>query len=98
MPGHKRKHFKGMDDDLDLVPLIDVVFLILLFFILCGRLTVDPAYRADHRPADPDRRQVRHQGLGADRPQRLWQHPERQTAAQYHRHAAECALGDRRSR
>ncbi len=42
MAGHKRKkHFKGMDDHLDLVPLIDVVFLILVFFILCGRLTVD---------------------------------------------------------
>jgi len=26
--------------DLDLIPLIDVVFLILLFFILCGRLTI----------------------------------------------------------
>jgi biopolymer transport protein ExbD len=38
---HKKKQFKQMGDDLDLVPLIDVVFLILLFFILCGRLTLD---------------------------------------------------------
>jgi biopolymer transport protein ExbD len=39
--GRKRPRFKQLSDELDLVPLIDVVFLILLFFILCGRLTVD---------------------------------------------------------
>ncbi len=39
---HKKKRmFPSMSDELDLVPLIDVVFLILLFFILCGRLTID---------------------------------------------------------
>jgi biopolymer transport protein ExbD len=37
----KKKHFDTVSDELDLVPLIDVCFLILLFFILCGRLTLD---------------------------------------------------------
>ncbi|MCS6969646.1 MAG: biopolymer transporter ExbD [Planctomycetota bacterium] len=38
----KKKHFKGaIEGELDLVPLIDVVFLILLFFVLCGRLSTD---------------------------------------------------------
>lgn len=42
MSGKKRKkHFDTISDELDLVPLIDVCFLILLFFILCGRLTLD---------------------------------------------------------
>ncbi len=42
MSKHKKKRkFPQMSDELDLVPLIDVVFLILLFFILCGRLTID---------------------------------------------------------
>lgn len=41
MSGKKRKMFKQLDGELDLVPLIDVVFLILLFFILCGRLTIE---------------------------------------------------------
>lgn len=31
----------GGDDHLDLVPLIDCVFLLLLFFILCGRISFD---------------------------------------------------------
>ncbi len=35
-----RRPFAAASDDLDLVPLIDVVFLILLFFILCGRLSI----------------------------------------------------------
>lgn len=37
----KKPKFKQPDGELDLVPLIDVVFLILLFFILCGRLTLE---------------------------------------------------------
>jgi biopolymer transport protein ExbD len=43
MSGKKKRKpkFTQQGDDLDLVPLIDVVFLILLFFILCGRLTLD---------------------------------------------------------
>jgi biopolymer transport protein ExbD len=35
-----RRPFTEPSDELDLVPLIDVVFLILLFFILCGRLSI----------------------------------------------------------
>ena len=43
MSGHgKKRTFKAaIDGELDLVPLIDVVFLILLFFVLCGRLSTD---------------------------------------------------------
>lgn len=37
----KKKKFGQIGDELDLVPLIDVTFLVLLFFILCGRLTID---------------------------------------------------------
>ncbi|MEK7412309.1 MAG: biopolymer transporter ExbD [Planctomycetota bacterium] len=35
----KRKHLPNMSEHLDLVPLIDCVFLLLLFFMLCGRLS-----------------------------------------------------------
>lgn len=40
---HKRGHFETdfMDDDLDLVPMIDCIFLLLLFFMLCGRIAMD---------------------------------------------------------
>lgn len=50
--------------ELDLVPLVDCVFLILLFFILCGRLTTDaqteqvtvpPARSAQTRPINTER-------------------------------------------
>ena len=50
--------------ELDLVPLVDCVFLILLFFILCGRLTIDgqseqvtvpPARSAHTRPPATER-------------------------------------------
>jgi biopolymer transport protein ExbD len=50
--------------ELDLVPLVDCVFLILLFFILCGRLTIDgqaeqvtvpPARSAHIRPLATER-------------------------------------------
>ena len=37
----RRRTMTDTDADLDLVPLIDCVFLILLFFILCGRLSTD---------------------------------------------------------
>lgn len=36
----RRKPLAEAADELDLVPLIDVCFLILLFFILCGRLSI----------------------------------------------------------
>lgn len=42
MSGHKkRKRMPQLDEHLDLVPLIDCVFLLLLFFMLCGRLASD---------------------------------------------------------
>lgn len=42
MSGHKkRRRMPQLDEHLDLVPLIDVVFLLLLFFMLCGRLSAD---------------------------------------------------------
>ena len=65
MSRHKKKHFKGMDDDLDLVPLIDVVFLILVFFILCGRLTVDQ--RTQQITVPPTRTAAKFETKGWDR-------------------------------
>jgi biopolymer transport protein ExbD len=66
MAGHKKKkHFKEMDEDLDLVPLIDVVFLILLFFILCGRLTVDQ--RTQQITVPPTRTAAKFDTQGWDR-------------------------------
>jgi len=41
------------DTDLDLVPLIDCVFLLLLFFMLCGHLTVSE--RAEQITVPPAR-------------------------------------------
>jgi biopolymer transport protein ExbD len=35
-----RRRLPNLDEHLDLVPLIDCVFLLLLFFMLCGHLTV----------------------------------------------------------
>jgi len=42
-PLHKKERFRTQQDDaeIDLVPMIDCVFLILLFFMLCGRITMD---------------------------------------------------------
>jgi biopolymer transport protein ExbD len=40
MSGRKVK-LEQQDDHLDLVPLIDCVFLLLLFFMICGRLSTD---------------------------------------------------------
>ena len=34
-------HIEQADDHLDLVPLIDCIFLLLLFFMLCGRMSTD---------------------------------------------------------
>ena len=34
-------HIEQPDDHLDLVPLIDCIFLLLLFFMLCGRMSTD---------------------------------------------------------
>jgi biopolymer transport protein ExbD len=42
MSGKKRKfRLQFADAELDLVPLIDCVFLLLLFFMLCGRMSTD---------------------------------------------------------
>ncbi len=42
-PLHKKSRFNlpGADADVDLVPLIDCVFLLLLFFMLCGHMTLE---------------------------------------------------------
>ncbi len=77
-----RRFLSQTAPDLDLVPLIDVVFLILLFFILCGRLTIQermeqitvpPARTASAIHGPPDRLLLNIQGgerpmlsLGAD--------------------------------
>ncbi len=37
----RRRNMNHQDADLDLVPMIDCIFLLLLFFMLCGRITVD---------------------------------------------------------
>jgi biopolymer transport protein ExbD len=66
MAGHKKKrHFQEMDGELDLVPLIDVVFLILLFFILCGRLTVDQ--RTQQITVPPTRTAMKFEAKGWER-------------------------------
>jgi len=62
-PLHRKERFKvqGSDDEIDLVPMIDCVFLILLFFMLCGRITMDqrteqitvPPTRTATVPKDP---------------------------------------------
>jgi biopolymer transport protein ExbD len=43
MIGHKKKRFalEHADAEVDLVPMIDCIFLLLLFFMLCGRITMD---------------------------------------------------------
>ena len=42
MKRHKRSlHLPQSDAEVDLVPLIDCVFLLLLFFMLCGRISTD---------------------------------------------------------
>jgi hypothetical protein len=49
------------DADLDLVPMIDCIFLLLLFFMLCGRISMDqrteqvtvPPTKTAHKPEDP---------------------------------------------
>ncbi len=40
---HKKKRFglEHADAEVDLVPMIDCIFLLLLFFMLCGRITMD---------------------------------------------------------
>ena len=39
--GGRKMKLPQQDDHLDLVPLIDCVFLLLLFFMLCGRMSTD---------------------------------------------------------
>jgi biopolymer transport protein ExbD len=42
MSGHKKRfHIEQADAEVDLVPLIDCVFLLLLFFMLCGHITLE---------------------------------------------------------
>ena len=42
MSRRKHKHkLEHADAELDLVPMIDCIFLLLLFFMLCGRITMD---------------------------------------------------------
>src|SRR3954467_13684697 len=41
MATRRRFRFTWADGEIDLVPLIDCVFLLLLFFLLCGRMTLD---------------------------------------------------------
>ena len=43
MIGHKKNRFSlaHADAEVDLVPMIDCIFLLLLFFMLCGRITMD---------------------------------------------------------
>jgi len=63
---HKKKRkFGQIGDDLDLVPLIDVVFLILLFFILCGRLTIDA--RTEQITVPPTRTAAKFEDKGWER-------------------------------
>ena len=63
---HKKKRkFPSMSDELDLVPLIDVVFLILLFFILCGRLTIDA--RTEQITVPPTRTAAKFEDKGWER-------------------------------
>jgi biopolymer transport protein ExbD len=60
----RKSRFKLQEDDaeIDLVPMIDCVFLILLFFMLCGRITMDqrteqitvPPTKTATVPKDPD--------------------------------------------
>ena len=63
MPKHsaRRPYLAFIDSDIDLVPMIDCIFLILLFFMLCGhitmsereeQITVPPAMTAC-KPPDP---------------------------------------------
>lgn len=35
----RRRNFKGSEAELDLTPMIDVIFLLIIFFILAGRIT-----------------------------------------------------------
>ena len=39
--GRKKRRLPQADEHLDLVPMIDCIFLLLLFFMLCGRLSSD---------------------------------------------------------
>ncbi|MEY2838554.1 MAG: Biopolymer transport protein ExbD/TolR [Pseudomonadota bacterium] len=41
MAHKKRFHLEHADAEIDLVPMIDCIFLLLLFFMLCGRITMD---------------------------------------------------------
>jgi len=65
MAKNKKLYGTMFDGALDLVPLIDVVFLILLFFILCGRLTVDQ--RTEQITVPPTRTAAKFDTKGWDR-------------------------------
>ena len=65
MSGHAKKKklvLPQQDDHLDLVPLIDCVFLILLFFMLVGRLSTDE--RTDQITVPPTRTAVKFDNKG----------------------------------
>jgi biopolymer transport protein ExbD len=61
---HKKERFNVPQEEaeIDLVPMIDCVFLLLLFFMLCGRITMDqrveqitvPPTKTATKPVDPD--------------------------------------------
>jgi biopolymer transport protein ExbD len=59
----KKRNMNHADVELDLVPMIDCVFLLLLFFMLCGRITMDqrteqitvPPTKTANKFKDPDR-------------------------------------------
>lgn len=63
-PLHRKSrfHLPGADADVDLVPLIDCVFLLLLFFMLCGHMTLEqrveqitvPPTKTAQKLKDPD--------------------------------------------
>ena len=58
----RRRLTAEWSNDLDLVPLVDCIFLILLFFILCGRLTTDA--QTEQVTVPPARSaQTRHQSV-----------------------------------
>jgi biopolymer transport protein ExbD len=61
--GGKRPKLQQQDDHLDLVPLIDCVFLLLLFFMICGRLSTDQ--RTEQISVPPTKTAVKFDGTKA---------------------------------
>lgn len=64
--GHRKKRkLPQADEHLDLVPLIDCVFLLLLFFMLCGRLSSD--MRTEQITVPPTRTAAKFETKGWER-------------------------------